>query len=406
MSEDVVIIGGARTPFCEWQGGKRGDGQPGGLLKDVSALKLGEIAIKGALEKTGTSAESVDHVVMGYALQTCDQAIFGARHAGLGAGIPQEVPMLTLSRICGSGVQSIISGAQMIMLNEAQTVVAGGMENLSQAPHVLRGMRDTYRLARPPKAGVELEKDMEDYLFTNLLDGMCGSFMAQTSDEICKRKGVTREETDEFAAMSHARTAASIDNGVWEQEIVSVNDVTFKDEDHVVRGSTAESLAGLRTAFGPESLVTAGNASGVVDGAAAVVIKSASKAEADGDSPLARIVSWGIVGLEPAIMAYGPVPSSRLALEKAGLTIEDIDRWEINEAFAGQAVACVKDLGLDIEKVNVNGGAVGLGHPLAATGTRLVLTLAYELKRCGGRYGVATACIGGGQGIAMVIESL
>ena len=406
MSEDVVIIGGARTPFCEWQGGKRGDGQPGGLLKDVSALKLGEIAIKGALEKTGTSAESVDHVVMGYALQTCDQAIFGARHAGLGAGIPQEVPMLTLSRICGSGVQSIVSGAQMIMLNEAQTVVAGGMENLSQAPHVLRGMRDTYRLARPPKAGVELEKDMEDYLFTNLLDGMCGSFMAQTSDEICKRKGVTREETDEFAALSHARTAASIDNGVWEQEIVSVNDVTFKDEDHVVRGSTAESLAGLRTAFGPESLVTAGNASGVVDGAAAVVIKSASKAEADGDSPLARIVSWGIVGLEPAIMAYGPVPSSRLALEKAGLTIEDIDRWEINEAFAGQAVACVKDLGLNIEKVNVNGGAVGLGHPLAATGTRLVLTLAHELKRCGGRYGVATACIGGGQGIAMVIESL
>jgi len=406
MSEDVVIIGGARTPFCEWQGGKRGDGQPGGLLKDVSALKLGEIAIKGALEKTGTSAESVDHVVMGYALQTCDQAIFGARHAGLGAGIPQEVPMLTLSRICGSGVQSIVSGAQMIMLNEAQTVVAGGMENLSQAPHVLRGMRDTYKLARPPKAGVELEKDMEDYLFTNLLDGMCGSFMAQTSDEICKRKGVTREETDEFAAMSHARTAASIDNGVWEQEIVSVNDVTFKDEDHVVRGSTAESLAGLRTAFGPESLVTAGNASGVVDGAAAVVIKSASKAEADGDSPLARIVSWGIVGLEPAIMAYGPVPSSRKALEKAGLSVDDIDRWEINEAFAGQAVACVKDLGLDIEKVNVNGGAVGLGHPLAATGTRLVLTLAYELKRCGGKYGVATACIGGGQGIAMVIESL
>ena len=406
MSEDVVIIGGARTPFCEWQGGKRGDGQPGGLLNDVSALKLGEIAIKGALEKTGTSAESVDHVVMGYALQTCDQAIFGARHAGLGAGIPQEVPMLTLSRICGSGVQSIVSGAQMIMLNEAQTVVAGGMENLSQAPHVLRGMRDTYKLARPPKAGVELEKDMEDYLFTNLLDGMCGSFMAQTSDEICKRKGVTREETDEFAAMSHARTAASIDSGVWEQEIVSVNDVTFKDEDHVVRGSTAESLAGLRTAFGPESLVTAGNASGVVDGAAAVVIKSASKAEADGDSPLARIVSWGIVGLEPAIMAYGPVPSSRKALEKAGLSVDDIDRWEINEAFAGQAVACVKDLGLDIEKVNVNGGAVGLGHPLAATGTRLVLTLAYELKRCGGKYGVATACIGGGQGIAMVIESL
>ena len=406
MAEDVVIVGGARTPFCEWQGGKRGDGQPGGLLKDVSALKLGEIAIKGALDKTRTSPENVDHVVMGYALQTCDQAIFGARHAGLGAGIPQEVPMLTLSRICGSGVQSIVTAAQMIMLGEAETVVAGGMENMSQAPHVLRGMRDTFKLARPPRAGTELEKDMEDYLFTNLLDGMCGSFMAQTSDEICKRKGVTREETDEFAAMSHSRTAKSIELGIWEQEVVPVNEVTYKDEDHVVLDSTPESLAQLRTAFGPESLVTAGNASGVVDGAAALVIKSESKAKEDGDTPLARIISWGIVGLEPAIMAYGPVPSSKLALKKAGLSIDDIDRWEINEAFAGQAVACVKDLGLDVEKVNVNGGAVGLGHPLAATGTRLVLTLAHELKRCGGKYGVATACIGGGQGIAMVIESM
>ncbi len=404
--EDVVIIGGARTPFCEWQGGKRGDGRPGGLLKDISALKLGEIAIRGALEKTGTSPENVDHVIMGYALQTCDQAIFGARHAGLGAGIPQEVPMLTLSRICGSGVQSIVTGAQMIMLGEASTVVSGGMENLSQSPHVLRGMRDTYKLARPPKKDTVLEKDMEDYLFTNLLDGMCGSFMAQTSDEICRRKGITREETDEFAALSHSRTATSIENGTWKQEIVPVGEITYKDEDHVVLDSTKESLSKLRTAFGPESLVTAGNASGVVDGAAAVVIKSASQASSDGDKPLARIVSWGIVGLEPAIMAYGPVPSSRLALEKAGLTIEDIDRWEINEAFAGQAVACIKDLGIDFEKVNVNGGAVGLGHPLAATGTRLVLTLAHELKRCGGKYGVATACIGGGQGIAMIIESI
>ena len=404
--EDVVIVGGARTPFCEWQGGKRGDGQPGGLLKDVSALKLGQIAIKGALEKTNTKATDVDHVVMGYALQTCDQAIFGARHAGLGAGIPQEVPMLTLSRICGSGVQAIVTAAQMIMLEEAETVVAGGMENLSQAPHVLRGMRDTYRLARPPKEGVVLEKDMEDYLFTNLLDGMCGSFMAQTSDEICKRKGVTREETDEFAALSHNRTNNSIQNGIWEQEIVEVDGIGFQDEDHVVPGCTKESLSELRTAFGPESLVTAGNASGVVDGAAAVVVKSASRAKKDGDTPLAKIISWGIVGLEPAIMAYGPVPSSRLALEKAGLSIDDIDRWEIDEAFAGQAVACIKDLELDVSKVNVNGGAVGLGHPLAATGTRLVLTLAHELKRSNGKYGVATACIGGGQGIAMVIESV
>ena len=291
------------------------------------------------------------------------------------------------------------------MLGEANTVVSGGMENLSQAPHVLRGGRDGWRLEGPP---------VEDYMMTNLQDMTCGLYMAQTSDEICKRKGVTREEVDQFAALSHARASKSIDEGLFEQEIVPVviksrrgeKTITYQDEDHVVRGTTAESLSGLPTAFGPDSLVTAGNASGVVDGAAAVVIKSKTQAEADGDKPLARIVSWGIVGLEPAIMAYGPVPSSRKALEKAGLTVEDIDRWEINEAFAGQAVACIKDLGIDVSKVNVNGGAVGLGHPLAATGTRLVLTLAYELQRSGGKYGVATACIGGGQGIAMVIESL
>ena len=402
----MVIVGGARTPFCEWVGGKRGDGKPGGLLKTVSAQDLGAIAIKGALEKTGTDPESVDHVVMGYALQTCSQSIYGARHAGLKGGIPQEVPMLTLSRICGSGVQSIVTGAQMIMLGEASTVVSGGMENLSQAPHVLRGARDGWRLGRSPP--------VEDYMMTNLQDMTCGLYMAQTSDEICKRKGVTRKEVDEYAALSHARATKSIEEGLFEQEIVPVviksrrgeKIITHADEDHVVKGTTAESLSGLPTAFGPESLVTAGNASGVVDGAAAVVIKSKSRAATDGDKPLARIVSWGIVGLEPAIMAYGPVPSSRKALEKAGLTVDDIDRWEINEAFAGQAVACIKDLGIDVEKVNVNGGAVGLGHPLAATGTRLVLTLAYELQRSGGKYGVATACIGGGQGIAMVIEAL
>ena len=401
-----MIVGGARTPFCEWSGGKRGDGKVGGALKTVSAQDLGALAIQGALEKTGTAPESVDHVVMGYALQTCSQSIYGARHAGLKGGIPQEVPMLTLSRICGSGIQSIVSGAQMIMLGEATTVVSGGMENLSQAPHILRGGRDGWKLGRSPK--------VEDYMMTNLQDMTCGLFMAQTSDELCRRKGVTREEIDAFAARSHARVAQSIEQDVFENEVVPVTIssrrgdtvVTHKDEDHVVRGTTEESLAKLPTAFGKESFVTAGNASGVVDGAAAVVIKSATQAKEDGNEPLARIVSWGIVGLEPAIMSYGPVPSSRKALEKAGLSVEDIDRWEINEAFAGQAVACIKDLGLDVEKVNVNGGAVGLGHPLAATGTRLVLTLAHELKRCGGRYGVATACIGGGQGIAMVIESL
>jgi acetyl-CoA acetyltransferase family protein len=410
MTEEVVLVGGARTPFCEWLGGKRGDGEVGGRLAEVSAEQLGTIAIKGALEKTGTSPQSIDHVVMGHALQTSDQAIFGARHAGLNAGIPHEVPMLTLNRLCGSGVQSIISAAQMIKLGEAKTVVAGGMENLSQAPHVLRHMRSTFKLGRPPRAGYALEKDMEDYLFTNLLDTTCDSFMAQTSDELCRRVGVTREETDAYAVLSHTRTENSVDNGVWSNEIVDVETpngmVTAADEDHFVRGTSEESLAGLRTHFGPTSLVTAGNASGVVDGAAAVVVKSASQAKADGDQPLARLVDWGIVGLDPKIMAYGPVPASKLALERAGMQVDDIDLWEINEAFAGQAVACMKELGISQEIVNINGGAVGLGHPLAATGTRLALTLAHTLKREGKKFGIATACIGGGQGIALIIEAL
>ena len=410
MTEGAVVVGGARTPFCEWLGGKRGDGGPGGRLASVSAEQLGTVAIKGAMEKTGTDPASVEHVVMGHALQTSGQAIFGARHAGLRSGIPEEVPMLTLNRLCGSGAQSIISATQMIMLGEADVVVAGGMENLSQAPHVLRGMRDTYKLGRPPSAGEELAQDMEDYLFTNLVDGVSGMFMAQTSDELCRRKGVEREQADEYAAMSHQRTESSVSSGIWEQEVVPVETadgtVDHTHEDHVVLGTTMETLSGLRTHFGPQSLVTAGNASGVVDGAAAVVVKSASRAEADGDDPLSRIVSWGVVGLEPSIMAYGPVPSSLKAIEKAGLTVSDIDLWEINEAFAGQAVACIKDLGISYDIVNVNGGAVGIGHPLAATGTRLVLTLSHQLKETGSRYGVATACIGGGQGIAVVIESI
>ena len=412
--EDVVIVEGARTPFCEWIGGKRGDGLPGGALADISAQELGSIAIKGALNNSGLDPKSVDHVVMGYALQTCSQSIYGSRHAGLNAGIPQEVPMLTLSRICGSGLQSIISGAQMIMLDEAKTVVSGGMENLSQAPHVLRNGRPQWRLGRPPTMEDSLPRNMEDYLFTNLQDMHCGLFMAQTSDELCKRKGVSRDEVDSFAALSHNRTENSINEGIWKNEIINIDidtengsrSLTYKDEDHVVRGTTSESLSGLRTAFGENSLVTAGNASGVVDGASAVVIKSAKEAEKDGDDALSRIVSWGIVGLEPSIMAYGPVPSSKMALERARLNVEDIGRWEINEAFAGQAVACINDLGIDIERVNVNGGAVGLGHPLAATGTRLALTLSHELIRSDEQYGVATACIGGGQGIAMVLEKL
>ena len=410
MAKEVVIVGGKRTPFCEWSGGKRGDGEKGGLLSKISAEELGTEVIKGAIEHTSTDPNSVDHVVMGHALQTSGQAIFGARHAGLRAGIPQETPMLTLNRLCGSGAQSVVSAAQMIMLGEANTVVAGGMENLSQAPMVLRGTRHINRLGRPPRNGDILDKDMEDYLFTNLLDSISNKFMAQTSDELCRRLNVSREQADAFAALSHQRTEESIRIGTWSEEIVSVQvdgkTVGPKDEDHFVPGTTKETLSNLRTHFGPDSLVTAGNASGIVDGAAAIVVKSLDRANSDGDEPLARIVSWGIVGLEPEIMAYGPVPSSRVALDRAGASIDDVSRWEINEAFAGQAVACMKDLGIDHSIVNVNGGAVGLGHPLAATGTRLLLTLALELRKSGGGLGIATACIGGGQGIAVLIESI
>jgi len=410
MGKEVVIVGGKRTPFCEWSGGKRGDGEKGGLLSGISAEELGTEVIKGAIEHTNTDPNSVDHVVMGHALQTSGQAIFGARHAGLRAGIPQETPMLTLNRLCGSGAQSVVSAAQMIMLGEADTVVAGGMENLSQAPMVLRGTRHVNRLGRPPRNGDTLDKDMEDYLFTNLLDSISNKFMAQTSDELCRRMDVTREQADAFAALSHQRTEESIRTGTWSEEIVSIQvdgkTIGPKDEDHFVPGTTKQSLSNLRTHFGPDSLVTAGNASGIVDGAAAVVVKSLDRAKSDGDEPLARVVSWGIIGLEPAIMAYGPVPSSKLALDRAGASIDDVSRWEINEAFAGQAVACMKDLGIDQSIVNVNGGAVGLGHPLAATGTRLLLTLALELRRSGGGLGIATACIGGGQGIAVLIESI
>ena len=410
MGKEVVIVGGKRTPFCEWSGGKRGDGEKGGLLSEISAEELGTEVIKGAIEHTNTDPNSVDHVVMGHALQTSGQAIFGARHAGLRAGIPQETPMLTLNRLCGSGAQSVVSAAQMIMLGEADTVVAGGMENLSQAPMVLRGTRHVNRLGRPPRNGDTLDKDMEDYLFTNLLDSISNKFMAQTSDELCRRMDVTREQADAFAALSHQRTEESIRTGTWSEEIVSIQvdgkTIGPKDEDHFVPGTTKQSLSNLRTHFGPDSLVTAGNASGIVDGAAAVVVKSLDRAKSDGDEPLARVVSWGIIGLEPAIMAYGPVPSSKLALDRAGASIDDVSRWEINEAFAGQAVACMKDLGIDQSIVNVNGGAVGLGHPLAATGTRLLLTLALELRRSGGGLGIATACIGGGQGIAVLIESI
>ena len=391
MAKDVVIVGGARTPMTEYVG----------AFKDVSALELGAAAARAALERTGARPEWVDHVVMGNALQTSGDAIYGARHVGLKAGVPVEVPALTVNRLCGSGIQSVVSAAHMIRLGESSLALAG-MENMTQAPHVIRGARAGLRLG---------EGKLEDTLMVALLDTHCGLYMAQTSDNLARRHGISREEMDAYALRSQQAAAAAGRAGVFKEEIVPVDvpqgrkTARVDTDDHPRPETTPEGLAALKPAFGKDSMVTAGNASGIVDGAAALVVAEAEEARRRGLKPLARIVSWGVAGVPPEIMGIGPVPASRKALEAAGLALKDMDLVEVNEAFAGQYLAVEKELGLDRARTNVNGGAIALGHPLGATGTRLLLTLALELRRRKGTYGLATACIGGGQGIAMIIKS-
>ena len=397
-----VILGGARTPMTEWSGGKTGAGKPGGLLKDVSANELGAVAIRGALEKCNVKPEEVQHVVMGNALQTGADSIYGARHASLKAGLAQEVPALTVNRICGSGIQAVITATQMIQLDEADTVAAGGMENLSQAPHVIRGARTGLRLGQGA---------LEDLLFTSLQDGYCGLFMAQTAEKLSREKGISREEQDQYAFRSMAEARRALDAGLFAEEIVPVvqnkrgAEISISEDDHLFASPSLEVMQKLPAAFGKDGMVTAGNASGIVDGAAALIVMSAEKAQAEGRQPLAEILDWGIAGVDPSIMGYGPVPAIRKALERTGLELDDIDFFEINEAFAGQYLAVEKDLGLQRQRVNVNGGAIAIGHPLGATGTRLILTLALHLRRTGKTHGIASACIGGGQGIAIVIRN-
>jgi acetyl-CoA acetyltransferase family protein len=393
MSEDVVILGGARTPMADYVG----------AFKDVSALELGAHAARAALERSGVRPEWVDHVVMGNALQTSGDAIYGARHVGLKAGVPVEVPALTVNRLCGSGIQSVVSAAQMIRLGESRIALAGGMENMSQAPHVIRGARAGFRLG---------EGKLEDSLMVALLDTHCGLSMAQTSDTLARRHGIGREPMDAYALRSQHATAAAAGRGVFRDEIAPVEvtrggrTVRVEADDHPRPETTIEGLSALKPAFGKDGFVTAGNASGIVDGAAALTVAARSESDRRGVKPLARIVSWAVAGVPPEVMGIGPVPATRRALEAAGLSLRDMDLVEVNEAFAGQYLAVEKELGLDRERTNVNGGAIALGHPLGATGTRLLLTLALELRRRRGRYGVASACIGGGQGIAMIIESV
>jgi acetyl-CoA acetyltransferase family protein len=391
--KDVFILGGARTPMTEYSG----------ALKDLSALELGAIAARAAFERTGVRPEWVDHAVVGNVMQTSSDAIYGARHVALKAGVPIEVPALTVNRLCGSGIQSAVSGAQLIQLGEADVVLAGGIESMSQAPHVIRGLRSGLRLN---------QGKLEDSLYEALLDPYCGLFMAQTAEKCAAKYNISRDEQDRYAlrsqqAASAAWAAGRFNDEVAPVEIKSRKGVTVVDkDDHLRPDTTIEGLGRLPAAFSKDGTVTAGNASGIVDGGAAILLASEAAVKARGLQPAARLVTWAAVGVDPSYMGMGPAPATRKALGRAGLSLGQIDLIEVNEAFAGQYLAVEQELGLDRDKTNVNGGAIALGHPLGMTGTRLLLTLTLELARRGKRYGLATACIGGGQGIAAIVERL
>lgn len=380
---EIVLLSGARTPF----------GKFGGALRAISATELGVSAARAALARAAIEPQEVDHVIFGNVLQSSPDAVYLARHVGLKSGVPQQVPGLTVNRLCGSGLQAIIAGAQMILLGEAEVVLAGGAENMSQAPHAIRGAR----WGIPFGAGT-----LEDTLWTALTDSYCKLSMAETAENLARRYAIGRAQADEFAWESQMRTRAARQAGRF-GEIAALPSILDADE-HPRAETSQESLARLPPAFRRDGIVTAGNASGIVDGAAAVVLSRAEWAGARGIAPLATLVSWGIAGCDPEIMGIGPVPAIRQALQRASVTLAQIDRFEINEAFACQYLAVEKELGLERSKVNVNGGAIALGHPLGATGARLAATLMFELSRSKTRYGVASACIGGGQGIAVLLE--
>jgi acetyl-CoA acetyltransferase family protein len=391
MAQEIYILGGRRTPMTEYVG----------ALKDVKAIDLGAAAARGALEAVGLAAEEIDHTVVGNALQTSGDAIYGARHVALKAGVPADRPALTVNRLCGSGIQSVISGAHMILLGEARNALVGGMESMSMAPHVIYGARSGFGLG---------QGKLEDSLMVALLDTYCNTTMAGTAENLARRYEISREEQDAYALRSQQEAKRAQDAGVFAEEITPVEVKTRKGvkvvdtDDHLRPDTTLEVLAKLPTAFSKDGFVTAGNASGIVDGAAMLVIAGEDYVKEKSLNPAGRIVSWAYAGVEPDVMGIGPVPAIRKALEKANLKLEEIDLVEVNEAFACQYLAVEKELGLDRSKTNVNGGAIALGHPLGASGTRLILTALNELKRRNGRYGLASACIGGGQGIAIIFE--
>jgi acetyl-CoA acetyltransferase family protein len=393
MADDIFILGGARTPMADYTG----------KLRDFSALDLGAIAARAAMERTGVRPGLVNHVVFGNVLQTSADAVYGARHVGLKAGVPIEVPALTVNRLCGSGIQAAISSGQMIRLDEADVVLTGGTESMSQAPHVIRGLRSGLRLG---------QGQLEDTLWSALLDTHCGCTMAGTAENCAAKYNVSREEQDRYAIRSQQLADAAWKAGRFKEEVVAVEITSrkgielFAQDDHIRPDSTLEGLAKLPSAFSKNGCVTAGNASGIVDGGAALLLASGKAVRTNGLTPIARLTHWATVGVDPALMGMGPVPATRMALDKAGLTLKDLDLIEVNEAFAAQYLSVEKELGLDRDRVNVNGGAIALGHPLGMTGTRLLLTLVLELRRRGLHRGLATACIGGGQGIAAIVETV
>jgi acetyl-CoA acyltransferase 2 len=390
---DVVVVAGARTPMARYTG----------VFSEVSAIDLGAHAAKAAIQRSGVSPDDVDHVVFGNVLQTSADAIYGARHVGLKAGLKTEAPAVTVNRLCGSGIEAIVQGAHRLLLGESEIVLAGGMENMTQAPFVIRGARTGLKLG----GGA-----LEDFLFVGLTDSYCGMPMALTAEKLAEQTGITRKDADAYALRSQQAAEASYKAGNFKDEIAPVEvkqgkkTTLVSEDDHRRPETTMETLEKLPPSFKKDGIVTAGNASGIVDGAAAVVLTREKTARDRGLKPIGRIVSWGVAGVDPTIMGIGPVPSTRRALQAAGLKLEQMDRVEVNEAFAAQYLAVEKELGLDRDKTNVNGGAIALGHPLGATGTRLVITLLNELRRKDLRYGLATACIGGGQGIAIIVEAL
>ncbi len=401
QDSDVVIVAGARTPF----------GNLGGALADLSATDLAVMAAEAAISRSGVPAESFDEVVFGNVIQTSADAIYLARHVGLRAGLPVGVPALTVNRLCGSGLQAILSAAQSLVLGNARYALAGGTENMSQAPHVVRGARKGYHLGQ--------NVAFEDSLWTALIDSYGNTPMAITAENLAKKYHVSRAESDEFALASQERAIAAQNSGYFAEEIVAVDapgpkgtTVRVEKDEGPRSGLTMEKLGKLPARFVENGVVTPGNASGITDGAAAVVLTTAKQAKADGVSWLGRIVSGAVVGVDPAIMGIGPAFSIPKALQRGGVELRDLAVMEINEAFAPQVIACLRELGNGSTgsaqagvSLNPHGGAIALGHPLGASGARLALTTLHELRERGGGYGVASACIGGGQGIAAVLRA-